>query len=941
VCAQFPQGCVTDGSTAGQPTPLYYQSSASDGAETWWDIKLVKGSYYSIRNAHTGQYVTYDGVREDIAQNGQLRRYVSMTSEMDGDNSLWYFEQQGEGVYAIRNMVNTDQLWDVRVDSYCVGTYSNAGWPNMNQQFSFYDAEGILVTEGQANDTGNGFDVSSWLDATAESLSGWSYDGVEWSCPDFGDYHNGDAYVTIPFLERWNDTGYGSLPDGRLYQELQNLPPGDYVFSADMIAVRQPSGGWWGGQSEQVGTGVYLFAADMSTQTGSHNEAPVHSEVRFTVSATGTVTLGVNIRNTNANWVAVDNFALLYQGTADELVAGEKAKVRAELSAYYTQGEIEELLIQAGDDFFALEMLRKAASTMPAADPLSNAAKGITIDGRSPVYVESLDMYLCTLPLEQFGQQYPARIDYVKREGCGSLSIEGTTLEPGDTYVFRIVRGGRVYKMRVKDAQGNLIEKDITFTSLPVVKMTGNFSNSYSQGTVSVNEPDKGAAELLRMKAKWRGGITNSNGKHKRNYHVKLLDDNGEKLERSFFGLRNDNSWILESCQVDMSRIRNRMLTDLWNDFSTPPYYKDQEKKALTGSRGRFVELVLNGEYRGIYCMTENVDRKQLKLKKTEEQDGTFHGGLWKSKDWSFATLMGTRPDGGYYPKDFLSTPYEGSEMWDSYEVKYPDMEDTGYYTDWQPLYDAVDFVCYSDDDDFRQRVGQYFDLPVVMDYYILMETILATDNHGKNMFFGIYDRQQSNKITFAVWDMDATSGQRWSDDYYHWEGMRPDQDYSNYVAYSEHGDYNLFRRLRNTDAEDFNMKVRLRYRDLRQNYLATESILDRFRTQLNEFKTCGAAQREYDRWSYDSDVAHLPLNFDTEMAYIEDWFTRRMEYLDTQRFDIESLPSEVTGIQVMPGSSAKNGIYNLRGQKVGTTDAYQSLPPGVYVIGGKKMVKD
>jgi hypothetical protein len=231
--------------------------------------------------------------------------------------------------------------------------------------------------------------------------------------------------------------------------------------------------------------------------------------------------------------------------------------------------------------------------------------------------------------------------------------------------------------------------------------------------------------------------------------------------------------------------------------------------------------------------------------------------------------------------------------MWDQYQVKYPDFEDYGYQTNWETLYDAVDFVCHSTDNEFSQHVGEYFDLPVVIDYYILMETILATDNHGKNMFFAVYDKQTDKKITFAVWDMDATSGQRWSDQYYHWIGMRPEQDYAQYISTQEHGDYNLFKRLRDTNPGDFNMQVRLRYRDLRNSYLATESILQRFRTYLQRFKVCGAAQREYNRWSGDTDIDRRNLDFDNEMEYLTDWFTRRMKYLDTQRFDIASLPSE------------------------------------------------
>ena len=92
---------------------------------------------------------------------------------------------------------------------------------------------------------------------------------------------------------------------------------------------------------------------------------------------------------------------------------------------------------------------------------------------------------------------------------------------------------------------------------------------------------------------------------------------------------------------VDPACMRNRVATDIWNDFSTAPYYKDREKKVRTGTRGRFVEVFLNGRYYGIYCMTEKMDRKQLKLKKfksaAESTSGSdeVHGLLYKSSQWS------------------------------------------------------------------------------------------------------------------------------------------------------------------------------------------------------------------------------------------------------------------------------------------------------------------
>ena len=107
VCSQFSAGCVVDGASAHQNTPLYHLQEATTDAETYWLMNDEGDGYFSIKNAKTGQYVTYDGQRQDSPM---LLRYVNMTDEMDGRNSLWAFIEYTDGVYAIRNAEKTDHL---------------------------------------------------------------------------------------------------------------------------------------------------------------------------------------------------------------------------------------------------------------------------------------------------------------------------------------------------------------------------------------------------------------------------------------------------------------------------------------------------------------------------------------------------------------------------------------------------------------------------------------------------------------------------------------------------------------------------------------------------------------------------------------------------------------------------------------------------------------
>ena len=152
---------------------------------------------------------------------------------------------------------------------------------------------------------------------------------------------------------------------------------------------------------------------------------------------------------------------------------------------------------------------------------------------------------------------------------------------------------------------------------MPVIKIYGDFFNEYTEGKIIVCDPDSLYPDTFNMLAKYRGGT--SKNYEKKNYAVKLVDEFGLKLSASILGMRDDNSWILDAMAVDKARMRNRVAFDIWNAMDVKPYYYESEPKVRTGISGKFVELYLNDDYNGIYCLNEKLDRKQLKLKKIKE----------------------------------------------------------------------------------------------------------------------------------------------------------------------------------------------------------------------------------------------------------------------------------------------------------------------------------
>ena len=573
--------------------------------------------------------------------------------------------------------------------------------------------------------------------------------------------------------------------------------------------------------------------------------------------------------------------------------------------------------------------------------------KNLTFNGRVPAYDKSDNSFMIALPEKHFlDDTTPVEIGFTLADGYKTLLINDEPVENGSAYTFGKLTSQR-YTLKVQDNEGEFTEAGLIFTALPVVQIYGSFNDDYSEGSIRVSEPDvEGADTLIQAKIRWRGASTRY--RMKKQYAIKLYDNDGESKDASFFGLRDDNNWILDGMSIDKARMRNRVVTDLWNHMATKPYYFDDEPEAKAGTRGHFVEAFLNDEYVGIYCMTEKMDRKQMKLKKIDEDtpEAPIRGELWKSSDWSYSVFMGHNYDNNEYPMTPPMAFDNTSETWDGYEVKHPDLED-GEPVDWQDLYDAVNFVATASDDDFKAHAAEYFDIPVLIDYYILMETILSADNHGKNMYFGIYNRKKNKKITFAVWHLDSTCGRRWDS-----SEIKPSQDYTEYITVNEHGDYNLFRRMKMLNVDAFNERVKARYTELRKTALHTDSIVKRFTDYKDMFELAGATTREENRWT-NTDAGAL--NFNDEMTYLRNWFTERMAFVDNQLLvtsvktpaasdNLKVYGAEQT-IIIESNTPAHITLHSISGTVLNTFDInpgvtrLNGLAKGIYLINGHKAI--
>lgn len=490
----------------------------------------------------------------------------------------------------------------------------------------------------------------------------------------------------------------------------------------------------------------------------------------------------------------------------------------------------------------------------------------ITLGSRRAVHDSGTGDWLCSVPESTFGTNFSATFN--TSEPWTDITIDGISIDKGNNYTFTQIAGDKKYAL-VAHLGDSVITGNICFTFLPIFEFTGTFNDDYQITEIIANLPQNQGPTMMLSKLKHRGGSTNGPTRLKRNYHIKFLDADSQKMDRKFFGLRSDNSWILDAGQIDLLRIRNRVCTELWLDMCRKPYYGNQEPKALLGVRGDFIELFLNGRYNGIYALTEAMDRKQMKLAKLETDSAgvnTFHGMLWKVKEIDKISRMN-----GWYGYN------NNKAMWGGIEVKYPDPDDV-MPTRWNILSDATKFVAQSDNNTFRERVAEHFDIPVIMDYWIFINAIHGVDSGVKNIYWGVYDEKVDKKITLAAWDLDCTFGQNWINSPPHNDAVvGPTLPLGTFN--------NLFVRLHELSPDSFSVKAVERYQLLRQGVLSEESLKQRFHNRLKPLGRAGALARETLRWSRSTDISRQPLDFPAELQYIDNWIDQHMLFLDNGRF--------------------------------------------------------
>lgn len=976
-------GSVTLGANHGSTAELYYLTTSTYSADSWWYIRK-QGNGYVIVNAKSGQYMTFTNNRVTGKTKG-----ITLTSSGSTSASQWTFstETHYDGYCMVFNVQNPDQCFNLRMDNtYLLGTYG--GFGNQNELFKIYDEQGNDVLSGSSSGGGEtggggtggggtGGDTGTSSDNFKTETKGKSSQGEYWERTQL---KQPVVYTT-------------SVADPVLYS-IVNLRTGRYVGvgtsmntqTTCLTEVYSPSN-----RTQfyfvQSGTGVQIFTKDgqyVSTNYPTPDNST--SDKRAGLSVVSGMPNG-NLwdfgwtTNTYSGYTLtkLDNLSTTdatqykYNSWNDyslDNVTGS-ASVH-EVGLYEANDAGSSFVFTSADVRHAIYLQNQGIDMGIDLNPstFADATDSIRLNNKQLVYDKSSNTYYYPLPTtfrkggtfsptftyklkDQFASDYLIKINGSEANTEGKLKFE----EPNCTnnYSMELItkRTGEVYK-----------SSTLRFTYLPLVEIKVSTCNgkTYTTGSLCVTAATTQGYDSTFIAAfKYRGA--SSSNYPKRSYAIKLRDAYGNSIDRKILGYRSDNNWILDAMYIDRACMRNRVSTDLWNDYSVKPYYADRENKVRTGTRGEFVEVFLNGSYWGLYCMTEKMDRKQLKLKKyvPASESTTYqtepHGFLYKSKDWSYEVLMGHKPDERTFPYTEVSKVNNklGQESWCGFEQKYPDAKDE--YVDWTPLRDAVNFVATTDvQSTFDREIGNYFDLPILRDYYLLIELALATDNHGKNMFFYAYDQAgaEGNKISVCPWDMDGTFGQNWEADTTYTQNTQ--QDFEEMLWKHEHGQLTLFLNLK-MGSLGWRKMLADRYCELRPTFFDPDKLAQRFLDYASLFADGYADIREQKKWGSSQGRIHKKLQWGAQ--YAARWVKNRIKYMD-KRYGYEPVIDGINDAKAEAYFAAQGGagaiavnvgkaqtirIYSVSGALVRTVQVeagftpIQGFTPGVYVVNGTKVI--
>jgi len=355
----------------------------------------------------------------------------------------------------------------------------------------------------------------------------------------------------------------------------------------------------------------------------------------------------------------------------------------------------------------------------------------------------------------------------------------------------------------------------------------------------------------------------------KRQFGVRLLDEEDENRNVSILGMPTENNWIMHAPWDDRTLMRNAVAYQLSRDMG---YY---------APRTRFVELfkhdgdgpVTMDHYHGVYMLVERIkwDDNRVDISKLTEHDNQepeITGGYILNHDDHETHVVGTTRNTRFRL------------------VRPQDQDITQQQRDWIENYiGELESALFGDNfTDPEVGYAAYLEPESFIDYHLITEGLKEMDGYRKSTY--MYKDRDSRLVMGPLWDWNISMGNtrigRMPNSCETWGWY-----YEELVEHGSNGEERYLNGWYTRLFEDpaFTDRYRERWWELRRGALASqhiENVMREFAAKLDE-----AQERNYERWpELGKRRVFNCVAFNTyegEVEYMIDWTLERLEWVDKQ----------------------------------------------------------
>ena len=350
----------------------------------------------------------------------------------------------------------------------------------------------------------------------------------------------------------------------------------------------------------------------------------------------------------------------------------------------------------------------------------------------------------------------------------------------------------------------------------------------------------------------------------KKNFTIKLYADEArsEKLKIDFKGWGEQYKFNLKANWIDISHARNVVSARLWGDVvkSRPTYTNLPELLRTSPNQGAIdgfpIKVYTNGIYQGRY--TWNIPKD----------------GWMTNMDAELSThciLCGENYDSGCFRAPALINESDWS---DELHDTCPD----SIKTRWN---EVIDFVINSTDDEFKANLGNYFDVPSLIDYDLFGLAVCGADSYGKNQIYMTYD---GNKWIASMYDLDTTWGMYWNGE------TLVAADYAR-NKFEDYVNGRLGNLLYHRMEQLFYLELQSRWLELKAGPLSMVNIITRFENFM-EHMPQELVKEDYASATAGGAFSGIPSVAKNNLQQIRNFAAARQAWTDAY---VAALPGEVT----------------------------------------------